>query len=340
MDEELFEFPEDEKKTSDDGKIVLATVYAVDSSHGLTLIFDGQNSPSQKKYKLLMNGHTPEVGDRVAAVKHSGTYIVLGAIGTEGGGGGGGDTASPNTVYAGPASGSEPGEAAFRSLVAADLPGMSTDIISPDLHESSPPETGTFGEGIQFLDADGNRMGSIKPYMWADGSQTLKLLAEIDDGNNSRVNNYLEITKKKDGTIQYGLNAAAFLKALGLGTSAGALPISVVQGGTGMTDASVTFTKSVILECESGFTCSSAYAVKWGKICQLGVWLTNSSAVSSSTTTWATLNSGYRPRWTSYSQQNPSGSVVSISNYGKLTTAGGSIAAGTSICFIGTFILL
>ena len=78
--DDLFVLPK-ETKASDDGKIVLATVSAVDTSHGLALLFDGQTTPSQKSYKMLLNGSTPAVGDRVMAVKHSGTYIVLGVIG-------------------------------------------------------------------------------------------------------------------------------------------------------------------------------------------------------------------------------------------------------------------
>lgn len=39
--------------------------------------FDGETTPSQKKYKRLAS-YTPSVGDRVVIASVSGTYVVLG----------------------------------------------------------------------------------------------------------------------------------------------------------------------------------------------------------------------------------------------------------------------
>ena len=62
----------------------LATVSSVNSS-GTKLIFDGQTAASQKRYKILGTGLPPAVGDRVVVMKHSGTYVVLGKITSNGG---------------------------------------------------------------------------------------------------------------------------------------------------------------------------------------------------------------------------------------------------------------
>ena len=277
--DELYFLPEEES-TAGDGTIVLATVSAVDADHGLTLTFDGDASASQKKYKMLMNGRTPEVGDRVAAVKHSGTYIVLGAIGTNGGGGGGGgDTAEPNTVYAGPASGDEPGEATFRQLVAddIDLSGAgfvqktgdemtgNLDIKSTNLHENSPPSAGTNGTGIRFVDNEGNVMCNILPSMWSDGSMTLQMQA-ICDVSGTRRANWLSITKRKNGNSEMSLGA----------------PLPLNMGGTGMSAPEyVDNSTTTFFVAESGFTLYAANLRKWGRFAELQLYIKKDTADAS-----------------------------------------------------------
>lgn len=59
----------------------LATIAAWSSSAGATLIFDGQETATTKRYKRLVNGATPAAGDRVLVLKMSGTYVILGKIG-------------------------------------------------------------------------------------------------------------------------------------------------------------------------------------------------------------------------------------------------------------------
>lgn len=56
----------------------LATVTSVDG--GISVQFDGETSPSQKKYKRLANYSSPAVDDRVLMVKIAGTYVILGKI--------------------------------------------------------------------------------------------------------------------------------------------------------------------------------------------------------------------------------------------------------------------
>lgn len=95
--------------------LILATVAGV-YADGLSLIPDDQTEATQKHYKFLASAYpAPAAGDRVVVMKMSGTYVVMGALG------GSGSLPAANTVFAGPASG-DPAAAAFRSLVAADLP--------------------------------------------------------------------------------------------------------------------------------------------------------------------------------------------------------------------------
>lgn len=103
----------------------LAAVYSVNAENTeVTLLLDGTDAPTQKYYKALTGAWPLAPDDRVIVLKMSGTYVVVGKIG------GKPDDpeppafiAAPNTVFAGPATGDESGEATFRALTADDLPG-------------------------------------------------------------------------------------------------------------------------------------------------------------------------------------------------------------------------
>lgn len=122
----------------------LATVAGI-YSDGLSLIPDDQSEAMQKHYKFLSSAYqAPDVGDRVVIMKMSGTYIVLGALG------GSASLPPANKVFAGPASG-DPAAAAFRSLVAADLPvvpigkggtGQTGTIITTNVSDILVPASG------------------------------------------------------------------------------------------------------------------------------------------------------------------------------------------------------
>lgn len=134
-DDDLQEQPEN---------LILATVAGV-YADGLSLIPDDQAEATQKHYKYLASAYpAPAAGDRVVVMKMSGTYIVMGALG------GSGSLPAANTVFAGPASG-DPAAAAFRSLVANDLPvvpiekggtGQTGTVTTSTVSEILVPETG------------------------------------------------------------------------------------------------------------------------------------------------------------------------------------------------------
>ena len=56
----------------------LGEVHSVTSA-GVRIIFDGTDQPTTKSYKRLSSASL-SAGDRVAVIKASGTYIVLGKI--------------------------------------------------------------------------------------------------------------------------------------------------------------------------------------------------------------------------------------------------------------------
>jgi hypothetical protein len=115
-------------------RFILAVVYSVNQSEtAVTLLFDGADTPTQKYYKVLTGAWPLQSDDRVVVLKMSGTYVVVGKIG------GRPDIptpsfiAEPNTVFAGPATGSASAEATFRVLTQDDIPGgggMETVVVS------------------------------------------------------------------------------------------------------------------------------------------------------------------------------------------------------------------
>lgn len=59
----------------------IATVKSVTAA-GTTLQLDGQAEASTKRYKQLKTGNTIKIGDRVLVLSISGTYLIIGTIGT------------------------------------------------------------------------------------------------------------------------------------------------------------------------------------------------------------------------------------------------------------------
>ena len=62
-----------------EGQLFAATVGDYNSSTGTTLIFPGQTTASQKRYKRLYNVSLSS-GQLVLVAKLSGTYVILGRI--------------------------------------------------------------------------------------------------------------------------------------------------------------------------------------------------------------------------------------------------------------------
>ena len=56
----------------------LATVTS--TSGGVSVQFDGETTPSTKKYKRLASYSSPTVNDRVLLIKVGGTYVIIGKV--------------------------------------------------------------------------------------------------------------------------------------------------------------------------------------------------------------------------------------------------------------------
>ena len=56
----------------------LATVTS--TSGGISVQFDGETTPSAKKYKRLASYSSPTVNDRVLLIKVGGTYVIIGKV--------------------------------------------------------------------------------------------------------------------------------------------------------------------------------------------------------------------------------------------------------------------
>jgi len=56
----------------------LGTVTSI--SGGISVQFDGETTPSTKKYKRLASYSSPTVSDRVLLIKAGGTYVIIGKV--------------------------------------------------------------------------------------------------------------------------------------------------------------------------------------------------------------------------------------------------------------------
>lgn len=64
-------------------EFICATVTEV-TAEGIRILIDGEPEPTAKAFKQLNPEHTFSVGDRVVAMKQSGTYVILGTLGYPG----------------------------------------------------------------------------------------------------------------------------------------------------------------------------------------------------------------------------------------------------------------
>lgn len=65
-----------------DTEFYLGTVTAWSNDTGVEIQLDGQDSPMTKRFKMLQIPRPVHTGERVVIMKQSGTYIVLGVVGS------------------------------------------------------------------------------------------------------------------------------------------------------------------------------------------------------------------------------------------------------------------
>lgn len=200
----------------------LATVASVDLAAGVTIIPDGDTSATTKKYKILTSGNSLlAAGDRVVVMRHSGTCIVLGKIGTPG------DLA--DFVK-------KTGDTMSGNLTMDD---RSVFAKSEDFKDGDTVDSSGAGRARFYLsDKDGYNLGYLAPYFNSNGDQATILVARRHiESSDTDVANSLYLYVAPNGTRKIVVSEAkAWRAALGLGTS-GNLPITVAQGGTGTASA-------------------------------------------------------------------------------------------------------
>lgn len=74
MDEEII------REEKSEAEFFLGTVKGWNSTKGVWIQLDGQDSQMTKAYKQMLMCRPLKAGSRVVVMKHSGTYIVLGEI--------------------------------------------------------------------------------------------------------------------------------------------------------------------------------------------------------------------------------------------------------------------
>ena len=67
-------------QTASGGAVIIAATVGSTSANGTTLIFDGMDEETEKRYTRLASATSLAAGRRVLVAKVSGTYIVLGEI--------------------------------------------------------------------------------------------------------------------------------------------------------------------------------------------------------------------------------------------------------------------
>lgn len=278
-----------EEKSSGNGTIYLATVADVDADAGLQLIFDGETAASQKYYKVLETGITPEIGDRVAAMKTSGSYIVLGTIS--------GSLSDPHVLKAGDTmTGDLTIDDADLKITDGKIDLSETMNIVGQTQLVNVVPSGNYRDGeINFLDKARTLVARLSSFFGNDSYVGLKIRT-FRTVNNSEIENVLGLYIDATGERHVAVSSSRMWRgALGLGSS-GDFPLTIAQGGSGSTGVSTTTTVSDIVTAATNWQVTSASYCSWGKLAMLSIDIANTADLTiSSSTPIATIVSGKRP---------------------------------------------
>ena len=212
----------------------------------------------------------------------------------------------------------------------------STKIKSIQITDGTVVSASSWGNTLQFLDSNGSIIGLVHPAFWTNGIQAISLTTRRKVSGSS-VDNSLDIGIKTDGTKYVQVtDAAPWLTALGLTTTA-------------------TTTTSSIITPGSGITINSAGYAQYGKIAQIIVSWKSSNTISvdadgnATNVTVGTVVSGKRPKittaGTSYGDNGgPAFYFIDADGLMQLGACGGTgasrtIAANTLFQALFTYIL-
>ena len=154
---------QEEVRNQEDGQLFLATVSTV-TSNGVSLVFDGTSTASQKRYKQLNTGVSLSGGDRVVVMRYSGSYVVLGKIAFVNSGSGDyvektGDDMTGDLTMLG------------HTVIGKDTTHGQGDTVSADTWSTAP---------FTLMDKNGNLIGLVTATFQADGRLGFRVHAQRD----------------------------------------------------------------------------------------------------------------------------------------------------------------
>ena len=304
----------------DNAEFLLGTVTAVSNANGIRIQIDGQDEPMTKYYKMMLTGaDAPSVDDRVVVMKQSGTYIILGKIGT------------PNQADG---KVSRSGDIMTGNLTLAN---SQITQINQDFNLTSHPSSNQGKLFAILRDVSSRYYARFRGVYRTSGEAGMDLGA-IREVNGTTYYNGVTFYLGDDGSPRIYLDfPAEWRKVLGLGTN-GAFPITIAQGGTGQTGLITTDTISEIVTAASGFTIIEAYYAQFGKVATVYVLIKSDNDISTNNwTTWATIVSGKRPG-TNIVMGCTRTSFCSMGSSGNIMVSS-TVSAGAQYLFSATYLL-
>ena len=293
-------------------EFLLGTVTEISSANGIRIQIDGQDEPMTKYYKMMLTGaDAPSVDDRVVVMKQSGTYIILGKMGT-------------------------PNQADGKVSRTGDT--MTGDLnVDSSVYTVGVRPSGNYNDRhIYFRDKLKTIFGRIQGVFFQDGRVGFQMIAERTVSG-SLIQNMLSLAVDESGTRTVGINAQPWRSALGLGTN-GNLPVTIAQGGTGNTEVYVTTDISEVCSGTSAFSISSVAYAQWGKLATLAVVGTFSITTGSSDDTVCfTMVSGKKPKVTTMARAWMNSNAV-LESSGNMVFRG-AISSSTVATFLATYLL-
>lgn len=338
----------DARETGQSGpaQFFLATVASVTAAEGVTIIPDGQTEAVAKKYKVLTAGTAPPaVGDRVVVMRHSGTCVILGAIG------------EPEDMDADARItdveneiteidtelGKKVAKAGDTMTGLLNINRESPGVIEKTTGRASTDTVATNWNsyGFRVVDKNGNVVALYTDRYETTGENGAfiggyRMVNGTNTGNNLRL-----LVDAAGNKLVYVTSPAAWRKALGLGNASGAFPITVAQGGTGNTGVVTDSTVASIATAATGWNITAAAFSSWGKIAMVELAIRTTQQVTvTANTPIATIVSGKRPAldaparvWLTTAR------ACVISTDGEVLLNPATIAADTGLYIISTYLL-
>ena len=247
----------------------LATVAAV-TAEGLSLIPDGETEATQKKYKYMTSAYEdPAAGDRVVVMRLSGTYVVLGRIGTS-------TPASDKYVR-------RSGDTMTGLLnIERTMPGVIGKVTNRASEDTAEANANSYG--FRIVDKNNNPV-AVYTDRYETSGENGALIGGYRMVDGTLYGNILRILITPAGIpVVYVTSPAAWRKALQIGSSTGAFPLTVEQGGTGNTSVDSTPTAGSTKMVTSGGVKSALD----GKVSDTGDTMTGELNLKSTTHTIGT----------------------------------------------------